>query len=125
MPFCPECGKELSVDSKFCNNCGKNLNAEASDSVSPQATPPQAHIPQEYVDNHLPKAIFTMILCCMPLGIVSTVYASSVNGKLRAGDVVGAREAAEKADTWANWAIGLGIIMGIINVLIILATADM
>jgi hypothetical protein len=25
MPFCPKCGKEVSVDARFCPQCGQNL----------------------------------------------------------------------------------------------------
>jgi len=72
-------------------------------------------------DNHLAKAIIATILCCLPAGIVAIVHASSVNGKFIAGDVAGAHETAGKADTWGNWAIGLGlagyVIYGVIMII--------
>ena len=43
-----------------------------------------------YVPNHLVWAILSTLFCCLPLGIVSIVFAAQVNGKLAAGDVAGA-----------------------------------
>ena len=34
MPFCPNCGKEISGDTKFCPQCGQNLAVE----VTPENT---------------------------------------------------------------------------------------
>lgn len=58
---------------------------------------------QEYVPNHLVWAILTTLFCCLPLGIVSIVYSSQVDGRRAAGDVFGARESARKARLWAIW----------------------
>ncbi|MBB1086956.1 CD225/dispanin family protein [Lysobacter sp. SG-8] len=70
------------------------------------STPPpvNAHVP-----NHLVWAILSTILCCLPAGIVSIVYAAQVNGKLAAGDIAGAQDASNKAKTWAWVAFGVGI----------------
>lgn len=57
----------------------------------------------EYVPNHLVWAILSTLFCCLPLGIVSIVYASQVDGKRAAGDLAGAREASHKAKMWAIW----------------------
>jgi len=68
-------------------------------------------IPQgsgEYVPNNLVWAILTTLFCCLPLGIVSIVYASQVDGKRAAGDVAGAREASRKAGLWALWSVLIG-----------------
>ena len=56
---------------------------------------------QEYVPNHLVWAILSTVFCCLPLGIVSIVFAAQVDGKLAAGDLAGAREASAKARFWA------------------------
>ncbi len=55
------------------------------------------------VSNNLVWAILTTLFCCLPLGIVSIVHAAKVNSLLAAGDVTGAREAADKAKKWAIW----------------------
>jgi len=111
MSFCSKCGKELSEDAKFCDSCGSNLNNETQVSTNPRN-----------VDNHLTKAILVTLFCCLPFGIVSIVNASSVNGKIQAGDIDGALEASNKADQWANWGIGAGLVFGVLYFFIILAT---
>ncbi|MFZ5636510.1 MAG: CD225/dispanin family protein [Pseudomonadota bacterium] len=55
----------------------------------------------DYIPNNLVWAILTTLFCCLPLGIVSIVYATQVDGKRAAGDLAGARQAADKARFWA------------------------
>ncbi len=72
--------------------------------------PPPPGGTQEYVPNHLVWAILSTLFCCLPLGIVSIVYASQVDGKRAAGDISGAREASDKAKFWAMLSAGLMLI---------------
>lgn len=65
------------------------------------ATPPQQAPSNEFVPNNMVWAIVTTLFCCLPLGIVSIVYASQVDGRRAAGDIAGARAAAAKAGFWA------------------------
>ena len=62
------------------------------------------------IPSYLPQAILVTIFCCLPFGIVSIVYAAQVNGKVAAGDIDGARDASEKAKTWAWVALGFGLL---------------
>ena len=55
----------------------------------------------DYIPNNMVWAILTTLFCCLPVGIVSIVYAAQVDGKRAAGDIAGAREAADKARFWA------------------------
>ena len=55
----------------------------------------------EYVPNHLVWAILSTLFCCLPLGVVSIVYAAQVDGKRAAGDIEGARAASRSAINWA------------------------
>lgn len=55
----------------------------------------------EYIPNHLVWAILTTLFCCLPLGIVSIVFASQVDGRRAAGDLAGAWQASEQAKFWA------------------------
>lgn len=55
--------------------------------------------------NHLVMAIITTILCCLPAGIVSIVYASQINTKYNAGDYEGAERSSKNAKTW--WIVAL------------------
>jgi len=54
-----------------------------------------------YIPNHLVWAILTTLFCCLPLGVVSIVYASQVDGRRAAGDLAGAYAASRKAGWWA------------------------
>lgn len=64
--------------------------------------------------NYLIWAILSTVLCCLPLGIASIVFAAQVNGKWAAGDVAGAQESSAKARKFAIWAVVAGIITIII-----------
>ena len=51
--------------------------------------------------SYLAWAIITTLLCCLPAGIVSIVYAAQVNSKYVAGNYQGALESSRKARFWA------------------------
>jgi len=46
LAFCPNCGKEVSGDSKFCRSCGFNLNSSAPEAVAPVFTSGQRSVSQ-------------------------------------------------------------------------------
>lgn len=55
-------------------------------------------------DNYLVWAILTTLFCCLPLGIISIVYAAKVDSQYNAGDYAGAQDSSNKAKTLAIWA---------------------
>ena len=62
------------------------------------------------------------IFCCLPLGIVSIVYSSKVDGLYNAGDFVGAQDAADKAKKFAMWgaiAAVIGIVLYILLIVVL------
>ena len=59
-------------------------------------------------DNYLVWAILSTLLCCLPLGIVSIVFSSKVDGQYNAGDYVGAQDSANKAKNFAMWGAIIG-----------------
>ena len=65
------------------------------------AQPPEPYNSREYIPNNMVWAILTTLFCCLPFGIASIVYAAQVDGRRAAGDIEGARIAAEKARFWA------------------------
>jgi hypothetical protein len=65
--------------------------------------------PMPHVPNHLVWAILTTLLCCLPLGIVSIVYAAKVDGLVAAGDYDGAVSASNSAKTWAIASAGITV----------------
>ncbi len=66
------------------------------------------------VPNYLWQSIVVTVLCCLPFGVVSIVYAAKVDSLLIRGDIVGATAASQSAKNWAiagvaSWAVGIGI----------------
>ena len=70
--------------------------------------PPQQ--PVLYIPSHLVWAILTTLFCCLPLGIVSIVFAAQVDSKRAAGDIAGAMESSRKARFWAILSAAVAII---------------
>lgn len=64
--------------------------------------------------NYLVWAILTTILCCLPFGIVSIVYAAQVNSKWQMGDFEGAKLSSKNAKIWAWVSFGVAIAVYII-----------
>jgi ABC-type Fe3+ transport system permease subunit len=74
----------------------------------PQST---QHVPPP---NYLAWAIVTTILCCLPFGIVSIVYAAQVNSKWQMGDYEGAKLSSKNAKIWAWVSFGVALAGAII-----------
>lgn len=62
-----------------------------------------------YIPSYMAKAIFSMICCCEPLGIVALIFACITNSCIARGDHAGALKASNRADTWGSCAIIVGI----------------
>lgn len=75
----------------------------------------------EKPESHLAVAILCTLLCCLPLGVVSIVYAAKVDGLYNSGDYQGAQEASDNAQKWAKWGAIIGI-LGLLCYLAFLAT---
>ena len=76
--------------------------------------PKNAGVPAEQVPSNLVWGILSTLCCCLPLGIVSIVYASKVEGYVIAGDIEKAKENSKKAAMWAWISFGVSIAGGII-----------
>lgn len=59
---------------------------------------------------YLVWSIITMLLCCVPTGIVAIVYSSKVNSRFTSGDYEGAKKASENAAIWILATVVLGLI---------------
>ena len=77
--------------------------------INPQSPPP----------NYLVWAILSTILCCLPFGVVSIVFAAQVNSKWVAGDYDGARNSSKNAKLWAWIAFAVGIAFFVVYLLAI------
>lgn len=87
--------------------------------MSQNWTPPPPAGATATVPNYLVPAILS-ILCCTPLGIVATIFATQVNGKVTAGDIAGAQDASKKAKMFSFIAIGLGLLLALCYVVFFL-----
>jgi interferon-induced transmembrane protein len=83
--------------------------------------PMQSQTPGERPQNYLVWAILTTIFCCLPLGIVSIVFATQVDGKLASGDYAGAVVASQNAKRWATIAAISGVVIGILYIIFVVA----
>lgn len=79
--------------------------------------PPQSAAPAT-VSNYLIPAIIATVLCCLPVGAVSIYFATQVNGKLAAGDIEGAKAASKNAKTWLFVAVGAGVLVWVVVIIL-------
>jgi hypothetical protein len=63
-------------------------------------------------------AILSTIFCCVPLGVVSIIFAAQVNSKIAAGDIAGAMESSKKAKMFMFIAIGSGLLVWVCSVIL-------
>ena len=81
-----------------------------------QPFPPSAGAPN--IPNYLIPAIASTLLCCLPTGIASIIFATQVNAKVAAGDIAGAEASSKKAKMWMFISIGLGIIVWTVSIIL-------
>lgn len=62
--------------------------------------PPYGTLVAQPPPSYLIWAILSTLFCCLPFGIVSIVYASSVERKFYSGDIAGAQRASDAARKW-------------------------
>lgn len=75
-------------------------------------------------DNYLVWAILSTVLCCLPFGIVSIVYAAKVNSLFDANQYEAALEASKNAKKWAIIAAVSGAVIGVIYIIFVLIGAS-
>jgi hypothetical protein len=82
--------------------------------MSQQWTPPPSPTAAPAnVPNYLIPAILSLF-CCWPLSIVAIIFAAQVNGKVASGDIQGAMDASKKAKLFSFIAIGIGLCLGVV-----------
>jgi len=116
MSYCLNCGAQTQLNEKYCASCSANLMTGQQQPEGSQGQ--QVDQINSNIENHLAKAIFSTICCCLPFGIAAIVFAGQVNRKIQQGDYEGAKESADKADLWANVSIGIGAMIIIVRLLI-------
>jgi hypothetical protein len=83
--------------------------------MSQQYSPPSS---TGEVQNYLIPAILATIFCCIPVGIVSIIFATQVNSKIAAGDMAGAMESSRKAKMFMFITIGAGVLQWITGIIL-------
>ncbi|HEX8904672.1 MAG TPA: CD225/dispanin family protein, partial [Longimicrobiaceae bacterium] len=66
--------------------------------------------PPQQIPNYQVQAILVTLCCCLPLGVVSIVYATQVNSKRDSGDIQGAMAASANAKKWVMIALAAGVV---------------
>lgn len=106
--FCRYCGTENDANAYKCTRCANVIQAQAM-----PAYPHQGSVPTNLV-----WAILATLFCCLPTGIVAIVFSAQVDGKLAAGDVVGARQSSANAAIWSWVSFGLGLALSFLWVVV-------
>jgi hypothetical protein len=78
---------------------------------------PIGQVPNPRPKNWLVESILVTIFCCLPLGIVGIIYASSINTKYDSGDFAGAAEASKQAGMWTKIGFFVGLAVDILAVI--------
>jgi len=85
--------------------------------MSEQWNSPSAAVGAE-VPNYLIPAILSTIFCCLPLGVVSIIFATQVNSKVAAGDLAGAAESSKKAKMFMFISVGGGLLIWVCAIIL-------
>jgi hypothetical protein len=78
--------------------------------------PPPIDAPAN-IPNYLVPAILATLFCCLPVGVVSIVFATQVNNKVAAGDIQGAVAASKSAKLWLIVSVSLGLLLWVVVIL--------
>jgi ABC-type sugar transport system permease subunit len=60
-------------------------------------------------------AVVSFLMCCLPHGVISVIFAAQVNKKAAAGDIAGATQAAKNAKLWAIISIAVSVVWLIVG----------
>ncbi|MEJ5928035.1 CD225/dispanin family protein [Corynebacterium sp. H128] len=95
-----------------------NNNAYGTAGSYPNASYANQQPAGERPQNYLVWAILSTVLCCLPAGIVSIIFATQVNSKYDQGDYAGALASSKKAKNWAIISAVIGVILIIISIIL-------
>lgn len=123
MKHCAKCGHQNDDSAVFCSKCGTNFSIEAATTFAAGGETLDS-MSRTKPDNHLVWAILTTLLCCLPFGIASIVFASKVDTLYNNGDFEGAEKASKNARTWAIVSAIVGFVFTIIYVAFMLIAGE-
>jgi Interferon-induced transmembrane protein len=81
-------------------------------------SPPPTSGASANIPNYLIPAILSTVFCCLPVGVVSIIFAAQVNSKIATGDIAGAMESSKKAKMFMFIAIGAGLLVWVLAVVL-------
>ncbi len=139
---CPLCGSPVR-SSWSCLECGLvfRLEAPAVPVGGPGPVPPAPPAPHTWASglrpadprpsgtrattkpaSYLGWAIASLVLCCVPLGIVAVVYAARVDALWMSGNHTAAAAASRKARAWVLATATVGIVGLVLYALLVVRT---
>lgn len=71
--------------------------------------------------NYLVQSILVTIFCCLVFGIIGIINASKVNSEYAAGNYAAAEEASKNAKKWTMWGFIVGLIIGVLYLILMIA----
>ena len=86
--------------------------------MSEQWSTPSSSGASANIPNYLIPAILSTVFCCLPVGVVSIIFAAQVNSKIATGDIAGATESSGKAKMFMFIAVGLGLLSWVVGVVL-------
>ncbi|XP_060113821.1 synapse differentiation-inducing gene protein 1-like [Heteronotia binoei] len=84
----------------------------------PQHTTIIVPVQPTYEPDYLAYSIFTMLCCCLPLGIAALVYSVQTRDANLIGDGVAARQSSRMARILAHTALGIGLVFSIAYIVV-------
>ena len=135
MAYCKNCGNQIDDGSKFCSFCGANQesNEQHQYSAPEQETVEQNPAEQQYTgafytEPLVPKAsgalkvgmlvwsIINLVMCCMPLGIVSLIMTVMAQNATSAQDEIDKLKTAKICNLIGTIAVGIFVVIYIVLV---------
>ncbi|KAE8288496.1 Synapse differentiation-inducing gene protein 1-like Capucin Dispanin subfamily C member 1 [Larimichthys crocea] len=76
------------------------------------------------VNDYLGYSIFTLLCCCLPLGVAALIYSISTREANRIGDQIGAERSSKTARTLNHVGLGVGIGFLILSIVYVAVVAS-
>lgn len=120
MAFCKNCGSQIDDGSKFCSICGTEQENTEQQSDNPVYTEPVTKKASGNLNiGMLVWSIIDLLMCCMPLGIVSLIMTIMAQNAATAEDEAGKLKTAKICNLIGTIGMGIFLILYIVLVVVI------